>query len=93
MIFISEVKKENNTKKKNEHGDICFLIIYKFLCKIPFKVIIFFVFVVTLCDNIYSRFKRFFGLIFFYKIDFSLKNKLHAFFAVFFFFFFSFISQ
>ena len=39
----------------------------------------FFVSVVTLCDIFYSRFKRFFGLnVFFYKIDFSLKNKLRA---------------
>ena len=42
-VFISEVKKENSTKKKkkNEHGDICFLINYKFLCKISFKIISF----------------------------------------------------
>ena len=37
--FILEVKKENSTKKKNEHGDICFLNNYNFLYKIPFKVI------------------------------------------------------
>ena len=49
-VFISEVKKENSTKKKNEHSDICFLINYKFLCKIPFKVISFFVSVIALCD-------------------------------------------
>ena len=61
-VIISEVKKENSTKKKNEHGDICFLINYKFLCKISFKLISFFVSVVTLCDIFYSRFKRFFGL-------------------------------
>ena len=37
--------------------------------------------VVTLCDIFYSRFKRYFGLnFFFYKIDFSLKNKPRAFF-------------
>ena len=67
-VFISEVKKENRTKKKNEHGDICFLINYKFLCKISFKLISFFVSVVTLCDIFYSRFKRFFGLnVFFTK--------------------------
>ena len=61
--FYFRGKKENSTKKKNEHGDICFLIYYKFLCKIPFKVIrFFFVSVVTLCDIFYSRFKRFFGL-------------------------------
>ena len=54
----------------------------------------FFVSVVTLCDNFYSRFKRFFGPILFYKIVFSLKNKLCAYFSLFFFFFFvSFISQ
>ena len=37
--LISEVK--NSTKKKNDHVDICFLINYKFLSKIPFKVISF----------------------------------------------------
>ena len=48
----------------------------------------FFVSVVTLCDIFYSRFKRIFGLnVFFYKIDFSLKNKLRAFFSPFFFVF------
>ena len=50
----------------------------------------FFVSIVTLCDIFYSRFKRFFGPdVFFYKIDFSLKNKLRElspFFAVFVFF-------
>ena len=40
-VFNSEVQKENSTKKKNEHGDICFLINYKFLCKISFKIISF----------------------------------------------------
>ena len=40
-VFISVVKKENSTKKKNEHGDICFLINYKFLCKNSFKLISF----------------------------------------------------
>ena len=44
----------------------------------------FFVSVVTLCNIFYSRFKRFFGLnVFFFKIDFSLKNKLRAFFRCF----------
>ena len=62
-VFISDVKKENSTKKKNEQGDICFLINYKFLCNNKF-----FVSVVTLCDIFYSRFKRFFGLnVFFTK--------------------------
>ena len=61
-VFISEVKKENSTKKKNEHGDICFLINYKFLCKISFQNNKVFVSVVTLCDIFYSRFKRIFGL-------------------------------
>ena len=51
----------------------------------------FFVSVVTLCDIFYSRFKLFFALMFFYKIDFSLKNKATCiFFAV---FLCSFISQ
>ena len=48
----------------------------------------FFVSVVTLCDIFYSRFKRFFGLNVFYKIDFSLKNKLHAHFLLYFVFFY-----
>ena len=48
----------------------------------------FFVSVVTLCDIFYSRFKRFFGLNVFYKIDFSLKNKLRAFFRCVFVFFY-----
>ena len=48
----------------------------------------FFVSVVTLCDIFYSRFKRFFGLNVFYKIDFSLKDKLRAFFSLFFVFFY-----
>ena len=68
-VFISELKKENSIKQKNEHGDICFLINYKCLCQISFKIICFFVSVVTLCDIFYSRFKRFFGLSVFYKID------------------------
>ena len=47
--------------------------------------------VVTLCDIFNSRFRRFFGLnVFFYKTDFSLKNKLRAFFRC---FLCSFISQ
>ena len=44
----------------------------------------FFVPVVTLCDIFYSRFKRFFGLNVFNKIDFSLKIKLHAYFLLYF---------
>ena len=43
----------------------------------------FFVSVVTLFDIFYSRFKRFFGLNVFYKIDFSLLNKLRAFLSLF----------
>ena len=57
--FCFRGKKENSTKKKNEHGGICFLIGYKFLCKIFKKIISFFVSVVTF---FYSRFKRFFDL-------------------------------
>ena len=60
-VFISEVKK-NSTKKKNEHGDICFLINYKFLCKISFKLISFFVPVNTLCDIFILDLNNFFGL-------------------------------
>ena len=43
-VFISEVKKEIAQKKENEQSDICFLINYKFLCKISFKIISFFCF-------------------------------------------------
>ena len=63
-VFISEVKKENSTKKKNEHGDICFLINYKFLCKISFKIM-FFVSVVTLCDIFIQDLNDFLALMFF----------------------------
>ena len=52
----------------------------------------FFVSVVTLCDTFYSRLKRSLGLIVFYRIDFSLKNKLHAYFSLLF-VLFSFNSQ
>ena len=37
-FYFRGKKKENSIKKKNEHGDICFLNNYKFLYKIPFKV-------------------------------------------------------
>ena len=43
----------------------------------------FFVSEVTLCDKFYSRLNDFLALIVFYKIDFSLKNKLCAFFRCF----------
>ena len=66
-------------KKKNKHGDICFLNNYKSVYKIPFKSKKFFS-VVTLCDIFYSRFKRFFCLKSLDKIGFSLKNKLHVYF-------------
>ena len=86
-VFISEVKKENSTKKKKEHGDICFLINYKFLCKISFKIISFLFF----CVKFFIQdLNDFLALMFFYKIDFSLKNKLRAFFSL---FLCSFISQ
>ena len=42
----------------------------------------FIVSVVTLCDIFYSRFEQFFGLNVFRKIEFCLKNKLRALFAV-----------
>ena len=48
----------------------------------------FFVSVVTLCDIFYSRFKQFFGLNDFYKMDFCLKIKRRAFFSLFFVFFY-----
>ena len=44
----------------------------------------FLVSVVTLCDNFYSRFKRFLALMFFYKIDFSLKISYVPFFHCYF---------
>ena len=78
--FYFRGKKGNSTK--NEHGDVCFLINYKFLCKISFKIISFLVSVVTLCDIFYSRFKRFLTLMFFTKKDFSLKNKRRAIFLL-----------
>ena len=84
-VFISEVKKENSTKKKNEHGDICFLINYKFLCKISLKIISFLFLYVHCVTFFILDLNDFLALRFFYKIDFSLKNKLRAFFfAVFF---------
>ena len=46
-----------------------------------------FVSVVTLCGIFYSRFKRFFGLNVFYKIDFSLKISYAPCVAVFVFFY------
>ena len=63
-VFISEVKTENSTQKKNEHGDICFLINYKFLCKISFKKM-FFVSVVTLCDIFIQELNDFLALMLF----------------------------
>ena len=82
-VFISEVKTENNTKKKNEHGDICFLINHKFLCKISFKIISF-LFLWLHCVTFFIQdLNDFLTLMFFYKIDFSLKNKLRAFFSLF----------
>ena len=44
----------------------------------------FFASVVTLCDIFYSRFKLFFALMFFYKINFSLKDKATCIFSLFF---------
>ena len=41
----------------------------------------FFVSVVTLCDIFIQDLNDFLALMFFYKIDFSLKNKLRAFFS------------
>ena len=79
-VFISEVKKENSTKKKNEHGDICFLINYKFLCKISFKLISF-LFLWLHCVTFFILdLNDFLALMFFYKIDFCLIYKRHAFF-------------
>ena len=73
-VFISEVKKENSTKKKNEHGDICFLINYKFLCKISLKLISF-LFLKLHCVNVFILdLNNFLALMFFYKIDFLLKK-------------------
>ena len=50
----------------------------------------FFVSVVTVCNIFYSRLKDFLALMFFYKIDFSLKKELRAFYSL---FLCSFISQ
>ena len=62
-------KKENSTKNKNERGDICFLNNNRFLYKIPFKVISFFVTVVTLCDIFILDLSDFFALMFWTKYD------------------------
>ena len=43
----------------------------------------FFVSVVTLCDLFILDLNNFLAFLFFYKIDFSLKNKLRAFFRCF----------
>ena len=59
--------KKKKIVQKNEHGNICFLINYKFLFKISFKIISFFVSLVTLCDFFYSIFKHFLALMFFTK--------------------------
>ena len=75
-LFYFRGKIENSTKKKNEQGDVCFLINYKFLCKIPFKVKSFFGSVVTMCDIFYSRFKRFLALMFFTKYILAWKTCL-----------------
>ena len=48
----------------------------------------FFVSVVTLCDIFILDLNDFLALMFFYKIDFSLKNKLRPFFRWFFVFFY-----
>ena len=62
-VFISEVKTENSTKKKNEHGDICFLINCKFLCKVSFKIISFFLFLLLHCVTFFILdLSNFFGL-------------------------------
>ena len=82
FLVISEVKQENSAKKKNEQGNICFLINYNLKCKITFKVIRSFVSLVTLCVIFILDLNDFLALMFFYKIDFSLKNMLYAFFAV-----------
>ena len=72
-VFISEVKKEKCTKQKNVHGDICFLINYKFLCKISFKIISF-LFLRLHCVTFFILdLNDFLALMFFYKIDFSIK--------------------
>ena len=82
-VFISEVKKENSAKKKNEYGDICFLMNYKFFMRNILQNNKFFVSVVTLCDIFFILdLTNFLDLMFFYKIDFSLENKLRAFFSL-----------
>ena len=48
----------------------------------------FFVSVVTLCDIFILDLNDFLASMFFYKIDFSFKNKLHAFFRCVFVFFY-----
>ena len=77
-VFISKVKKENSIQRKNEHGDICFLINFKLICKISFEIISFFVSVVTLCDIFILDLNNFL----------AFKNKLRAFFSLFIVFFY-----
>ena len=73
-VFISEVKKENRTKKKNEHGDICFLIKYKFLCKMSFKLISF-LFLQLHCVTFFILdLNDFLALMFFLQNEFLLKK-------------------
>ena len=90
-VFISEVKKENSTKKKNEHGVICFSINYKFLCKISFKLISF-LFLYLHCVTFFILdLNDFLALMFFLQNGFLLKkiSDVHFFRC----FLYSFISQ
>ena len=66
-VFISEVKKENSTKTKNEHGDICFLINKYVSMQNSLHSNKFLVSVVTLCDIFILDLKDFLALMFLTK--------------------------
>ena len=79
-VFNSEVKKKIAQNRKNEHGDICFLINHKFLYKISFKIISF-LFLKLYCVTFFIQdLVDFLALMFFYKIDFCLKISYVPFF-------------
>ena len=60
-IFISEVKKKKAQKRKTSTVTYAFYLNISFYAKFSSKYKLF-VSVVTLCDILYSRYKRFFGL-------------------------------
>ena len=87
-LFLFQRLKKIAQKKKNEHGDICFLINYKLLCKISFKITSF-LFMLLHCVTFFILdLNVFLALIVFYIKNLCLKNKLRAFFRCVFVFFY-----